>query len=44
MASRSVRRLIGLRSMSDWIAYAVRLDYVRRPIGLRTVNGCKTSS
>ena len=33
-----VRRLIGLRSPSDWIAFAVRSDCVRRLIGLRSVH------
>ena len=28
---------VGLRSVSDWIAFGVRLDCVRRPIGLRSV-------
>lgn len=42
MASCSVRRLIGSRTPPDWIAFGVRSDFVRRPIRLRTVNGCKT--
>ena len=32
-----VRRLIGLRSVSDQIAFGVRSDCVRCPIGLRSV-------
>ena len=36
LSSFSVRRPIGLRSPSDWIAFAVRSDCVRRPIGLRS--------
>ena len=31
-----VRRPIRLRPPPDWVAFAVRLDCVRRPIGLRT--------
>ena len=31
-----LRYVIGHRTRSDWIAYAVRLDSVRRPIGLRS--------
>ena len=37
-SSFRVRCPIGLRSESNQIAYAVRLDCVRKPIGLRSVS------
>lgn len=36
-SSYRIRCPIGLRSVSDQIAFAVQLDCVRRPIGLRSV-------
>ena len=41
MSSYSVRRPTGSRSVSDQIAFGVRSDCVRCPIGLRTQNGRK---
>ncbi len=41
MSSYSVRRPTGSRSVSDQIAFGVRSDCVRCPIGLRTQNGLK---
>ena len=35
---KSTRKVIVLRPPPDRIAYGVRLDCVRRPIGLRTVS------
>ena len=39
-----VRRPIRLRSPPDRIAFAVRSDCVRRPIGLRSVNDDKATA
>ena len=36
LSSFSVRRPIRFRPPPDWIAFAVRSDSVRRPIGLRS--------
>ena len=41
-SSDGERNLIGLRSPSAWIAFAVCVDCVRRLIGLRSVNDDRT--
>ena len=38
MNGRAVRCPIGLRSPSDWIAFAAHSDCVRRPLRLRSGN------
>lgn len=38
MKGRVGRSPIRLRSLPDWIAFAARLDSVRRPLGLRSGN------